>query len=189
MAVTLGQVSLVAALAALANKKGGAAVAAVLASGLVNITTESKDIKIPAESANGLKKFEPKVPNKNKAERRKEKCIDLQLKLKLKAINFKLPSLNLSLVLPKLPTINLEFLNLELSKEIQCVLEALALIAMAKALLASLESGGGGGAAGATGATGTTITNTATSTATTTTGSSIKTATYYNPSLLNRQSK
>lgn len=186
MAVTLGQVSLVAALAALASKKGGAAVAAVLASGLVNITTESKDIKIPAESANGLKKFEPKVPNKNKAERRKEKCIDLQLKLKLKAINFKLPSLNLSLVLPKLPTINLEFLNFELSKEIQCVLEALALIAMAKALLAQLESeSAGGGAAGTAG--GTTAAGTTTTTATTTAGKTVKTTTYYNPSLLKRQ--
>lgn len=186
MAVTLGQVSLVAALAALANKKGGAAVAAVLASGLVNITSESASIKIPAESANGLTKFQPKIPNKNKAERRKEKCIDLQLKLKLQALNFSLPPLNLSLILPKLPTINLEFLNLELSKEIQCVLEALELIALAKGLLAQLEGGGGGGTTAA--ATGTTATGTTTTTATQTAGSSARSVTFFNPSLQQRQS-
>lgn len=183
MAVTLGQVSLVAALAALANKKGGAAVAAVLASGLVNITTDTKSITLPTESANGQKKFEPKIPNKNKAERRKEKCIDLQLKLKINALNFKIPSLNLSLVLPKLPTLNLDFLNAELSKEIQCVLEALALIALAKSLLAQLEGGGSSGTAGTTTAQGTTTT-----TATTTAGYSSRSVTFYNPSLLKRQS-
>lgn len=181
MAVTLGQVSLVAALTALASKKGGAAVAAVLASGLVNITSEK--VTIPTESANGLKKFEPKIPNKNKAERRKEKCIDLQMKLKLNALNFKIPSLNLAFKLPKLPTLNLEFLNIELSKEIQCVLEALQLLALIKALLAQQE-GGGGGAATATAATGTNTTITDS----TTVGSSSRSVTFYNPSLINRQS-
>lgn len=184
MAVTLGQVSLVAALAALSNKKGGAAVAAVLASGLVNITTDPKNITLPTESANGLKKFEPKIPNKNKAERKKEKCIDLQMKLKINALNFNIPSLNLSLVLPKLPTINLDFLNTELSKEIQCVLEALQLIALAKALLAQSEGGGtsAGGTTRSTSAGGTTTTTT------TTTDTAVKSVIYYNPSLLNRQS-
>jgi len=151
MSVTLGQVSLVALLAAAASKNKAAALGtAVLASGLVKITTDPTNITIPAVSTNGLTKFTPKIPNANKAKRRQEKCIDLQMKLNLSALNFTIPSLNLALILPKLPTLNLDFLNLELSKEIQCVLEALQLLALIKALLAEEESKAAAAEAGTT---------------------------------------
>lgn len=180
MAVTLGQVSLVAGLAAaLAAKDKKALAAAVLATGLVKISAGDK-VTIPAASSNGLTKFEPKIPNPNKAARRKEKCIDLQMKLNLAALNFKIPSLNLSLILPKLPTLNLDFLNLELSKEIQCVLEALELLALIKALLAKQQEEENAAAGIETPVTGTTVTNT-TSNTTTTLGT--RSVTFYNPNL------
>ena len=186
MSVTLGQVSLVALLAAAASKNKAAALgAAVLASGLVKISTDPTNITIPAVSTNGLTKFTPKIPNPNKAQRRKEKCIDLQLKLNLAVLNFKIPSLNLSLILPKLPTLNLDFLNIELSKEIQCVLEALALLATIKALLASEEEAAARAAAAEAGVTyqPTTTTNTTSNTQTTAYGT--RSVVFYNQSLIN----
>lgn len=181
MAVTLGQVSLIAALAAAASaKKPTALAAAVLATGLVKLSA-GDTVTIPAQSSNGLTKFEPKIPNPNKAMRRKEKCIDLQMKLNLSALNFKIPSLNLALILPKLPTLNLDFLNVELSKEIQCVLEALQLLALIQALLAK-QAEEEGGAAG-TGTTGAATTGTGTTATTTTTSTGTRSVTFYNPNL------
>lgn len=140
MSVQLGQVALVAGIASvLKSKNAGAAVQALLSSGLVKIVP-GQTITIPTPSTNGLKKFEPKIPNLNKAQRKKEKCIDLQMKINIKALELKLPVLNLAFTLPKLPTFNLDFLKNLLTKEIQCVLEALALIALIKSLMAGGSS-------------------------------------------------
>lgn len=145
MSVQLGQVATVAAIAAaLSSKKAGAAAAALLASGLVKIE-KADAIKIPSGDSNGIKKFTPKVENINKAARKRDKCIDLQLKLNLLALKFKLPSISLALKLPELPTWNLEFLKKLLNAEIRCVLEAMALIAAIQALMKSLGGGGSGG--------------------------------------------
>ncbi len=134
MSVQLGQVATVAAVAAaLSSKKAGAAAAALLASGLVQIQ-RADAIKIPSGTTNGLTKFVPKIENINKAPRKRDRCIDLQLKLNLSAINFKLPTLNLALKLPEIPTWNLTYLQKLLNVEVQCVLEAMALVALIKTL-------------------------------------------------------
>jgi len=139
MSVRLGQVATVAAIAALASNKKAAGVVALLTStGLVKIT-QGESIQIPKSDTNGIPKFEPKTPNINKALRKRDKCIDLQLKLGLEQLNFKLPSISLSFSLPQIPTWNLAFLADLLNFEIQCVAEALALIAAIKALQQSLQ--------------------------------------------------
>lgn len=178
MSVQLGQVALVASIAAaLKSKNIGAAATAILASGLVKIVPGDK-ITIPTPSTNGVKKFEPKIPNINKAQRKKEKCIDLQMKLNIKAIELKIPSLNLAFQLPKLPTFNLDFLKGQLSKEIRCVLEALALLALIKSLMAGGSSAAAAAASAAVIASGEAA-NTEAVAPTTTTREVI----FFNPSL------
>lgn len=135
MSVQLGQVATVAAIAtALSSKKAAGAAAALLASGLVKIENAGA-IKVPSGDTNGLKKFEPKIENPNKAARKRDRCIDLQLKLNLMTLNFKLPPLNLAIKLPEIPTWNLNFLKKLLDAEIKCVLEAMALIALIQSLM------------------------------------------------------
>jgi hypothetical protein len=182
MSVQLGQVATVAAIAtALSSKKAGAAAAALLASGLVKIE-KADAIKIPSGDTNGVKKFVPKIENLNRAARKRDKCIDLQLKLNLMALNFKLPSISLALRLPELPTWNLDFLKKLLSAEIKCVLEAMALIAAIQALMKSTGGGGASTASASVYDQANTAANTVVSTDTKTKLGS-RTVTFKNPNL------
>jgi hypothetical protein len=137
MTVRLGQtatvLSLAAAASALSNKNAAGAAAGLLATGLVKVDF-SGGASFPTINTNGIPKFEPKIPNLNKFLRKRDKCIDLQLKFLFLQINFKLPTLNLLFTLPELPTFNLQYIIDLLGSAIQCVLEAMALIALIEAL-------------------------------------------------------
>lgn len=140
MSVQLGQVATLAAIAALVSKAKGLQAAAKLAGAAVaaNAITNS----MATNPANLVPKFQPKIPNPNLAIAELEKCFDLQLKLNLAFLNFKIPPIDLSFALPKLPTITLPTLSLNIQKILACVAKALALLALAKSLLNALKAGG-----------------------------------------------
>lgn len=140
MSVQLGQVATLAAIAALVAKAKKAQSLAKLAGAAVvaNAITNSS----AANPSNLVTKFEPKIPNPNLAIAELEKCFELQLKLNLAFLNFKIPSINLSFALPKLPTITLPTLTLNIQKILACVAKALALLAAARALLNALKDSG-----------------------------------------------
>lgn len=141
MTVRLGQTATVLSLAAaLSGTKSLGAAAGILATGLVKVDF-SGGASFPTINTNGIPKFEPKIPNLNKYLRKRDKCIDLQLKFLFLQINFKLPTLNLFFTLPELPTFNLQYIIDLLGSAIQCVLEALALIALIEALKKGLSPG------------------------------------------------
>lgn len=135
MSVQLGQVATLAAIAALVSKAKGLQKAAALVAGaaVTNAITNSA----ATNPANLVPKFEPKIPNPNLAIAELEKCFDLQFKMNLAFLNFKLPPIDLSFALPKLPTITLPTLSLNIQKIIACVTKALALLALARSLLNS----------------------------------------------------
>lgn len=134
MSVQLGQVAAVAAIAALvasARKKKLAALAAGVL--LSSITFAANPVTVD------LGKFTPTVPNPNKAQAHAIRCLDLQLKLNLAFLNFKIPTLDLSFALPKIPLDFLNWLQINIDQYLKCVMEMLALIALARALLADMD--------------------------------------------------
>lgn len=139
MSVQLGQVATLAAIAALVSKAKGLQKAAALVAGAAAAGAITNSAA--TNPANLVPKFEPKIPNPNLAIAELEKCFDLQLKLNLAFLNFKLPSIDLNFALPKLPTITLPTLSANLAKIIACVAKALALLALARSLLKSQDSG------------------------------------------------